>query len=154
MFYCRFVRNVKEWKRPTCRCTARAQATLTWLSQPRFLLSTAPFIFHEKHVDICSHSCFPSSLPLPELLWAGCGISEHCISLQHEIPGGDHWLAACYEPAHQPEHSLKVTDRYAATVETLAEFSAGCSPVCDACSIMSFLHQRDRWQDSLGCKYF
>lgn len=44
-----------------------------------------------------------------ELLWADHSVSEHSVPLQHELPGGDHWLAVCYEPTHQPEHSLNVT---------------------------------------------
>lgn len=61
-----------------------------------------------ENVNICAHDWFSPLcfFAFPELLWAGDSISEHCISLQHEISGGDHWLVACHEPTDQPKHSL------------------------------------------------
>lgn len=58
----------------------------------------------------CSNSCFSFLFFIfKELLWADHSVSEHSVPLQHELPGGDYWLAACYEPTDQPERSLKVT---------------------------------------------
>ena len=104
----RCVTNVKEWRKRTCLCTADVPETLTSRSQPRFLLSNTSFSLVNKATFnlFLTLFFFPSS---KELLRADHGVSEHRVSLQHELPGGDHRLVGCYEPAHQPERPLNVT---------------------------------------------
>lgn len=105
LWSCRFAQNVKGWKRQTCRCTADVLETMTWPSQPRFVLCTVSsriYVSVSKNVN----QWFLSLPPSTELLWADHSISEHCNSLQHEIFGWDYRLVASHEPANQPKRSL------------------------------------------------
>lgn len=61
---------------------------------------------------ISSETCIMSPIdtdlfPFKELLRADRSVSKHSFPLQHEIPGGDHRLAAWDEPSDRPEQALK-----------------------------------------------
>lgn len=105
----RCVTSAKEWRKRTCPCTADVPETLNSRSQPRFLLSHTSFSLVKKATFNIFLTCYFSPLLSTELLRADRGVSEHRVSLQHELPGGDHRLVGCYEPTHQPERSLNVT---------------------------------------------
>lgn len=88
-----------------CRCAGDFELTFpAKVPTPKYIIQLS----EESDIQHSSHVLF-SPLLSTELLRADRGVSEHRVSLQHELPGGDHRLVGCYEPTHQPERSLNVT---------------------------------------------
>lgn len=131
--YFRCVQNVKEWRKQTCPCSAHVLETLTWLSQPRFLLlhPSLNLAMRICGMTLCSQLFFPPFfLPCKDVLWADHSVSEHSVSLQHEIPGGDHWLVACNESTYWPKRCQNVI--WAAPAES-------CFQILDSEALLEYM---------------
>ena len=100
-------------------------------------------------------TCYFFPLLSKELLRADRGVSEHRVSLQHELPGGDHRLVGCYEPAHQPERWLNVTPACApsaASVTTAFQSEKDSVAVC-WCVVRKRVMPVGRFDGCVDCRY-
>ena len=88
-----------------CRCAGDFDLTFSIkVSAPSYMTS---FILVMK-ACVLQLFLFPL-FHFKELLRADHGVSEHSVPLQHELPGGDHWLAAPDESTDPTELSLNGT---------------------------------------------
>lgn len=105
---CTKCKGVKEANMPLyCRCAGDFDLTFSAKVCTLIYIQFSAESIRSLPIWFCSHSFFFTPfLPFKELLRADHSVSEHSSPLQHELPGGDHRLAAGYEPTHQPERSI------------------------------------------------